>query len=98
MGAVITSSAADRAMINRKDYRMALIKREHLGARLAARLLLGEHKLAPFKIPAGLAQKHRNLKGEENITVQILMQTIEITGPVLEQQRGRPLLAGAVTF
>jgi len=40
MGAVIAPRAANRAMIDGEDHRVALVRREHFDARLAARLLL----------------------------------------------------------
>src|SRR4030095_16522830 len=97
-GAIVAARAPNWSMMNGKDDRVALVRSEHFDARLAARLLLREHKFAAVKIPSPLAQKEGDLKRKQNLTVQILVQAIEITRTVLQHQRRRPILACAVTL
>jgi len=98
MGTVITPRAAHRTMVDGKDHRVALVRREHLDARLPARLLLGEDEFAACKISTAFVQKGSYLKREEDIAVQVPVQAIIIAGAVLQHQRCRPFLACAVTL
>src|SRR5262249_19110058 len=98
MRPVKAAGALHRAMVNREDYCVTLIGSEHFDAGLAARLLFRENKFAAFKISSMLAQKEGDLKREENLAVQILMQAVEVTGTVLEDQRRRASLARGVTL
>jgi hypothetical protein len=54
VGSVVAACAANRSMMNCKDDRIPLFGSEHFNARLPARLLLGEDKLATVKIFAVL--------------------------------------------
>ena len=83
-------------MVHGKNHRIPLIRHDYLHPRLPARTLLGKDKFAAGKILAILAQKECNLKREENLAVAILMQTIEITRPIFEEQRCWPVLTGAM--
>jgi hypothetical protein len=69
VGAVVAARAANRAMMNCKDDRVALIRIERFDAGLLARALLGEDKFAAFKIFAALAQKEGDLKRKDDFTV-----------------------------
>ena len=51
----------DRTVMHGKGDRTALRERYHLGARLHARPLLGQHELAAFEIAARLRQENRQL-------------------------------------
>jgi hypothetical protein len=79
--------------MNREDDRVALVWGKHFDSRLFARPLFGEDKFTALEIPFPLAQEESDLKGKDYLAIQILMQTVEITGPVLKHQRRRPLLA-----
>jgi hypothetical protein len=83
MGAIITPCATNGAIVNGEYQRIALVRCEHFDTGLPARLLLRKHKLAACEIFRGLAQEERDLKWKEDLTVQILVQAVEITGTVL---------------
>jgi hypothetical protein len=84
-------------MMDCEGHRVALTKRNHLGARLHTRPLLGEHEFAPGKISLRLREQDRHLYGKDVFTVEILMQAVEVPLPILEEQRRRPLLSRVVT-
>ena len=75
---------------------LALDERHHLGARLHARALLGQHELAAGEIPARLAQQHRELDRENHVTVDVLVETVVASRFVAQQQRRRARLHGLV--
>jgi len=95
---VVALRASNRPMMNRKDHRIALVRREHFNAGLLARPLFGKHKFAACKIAPSLTQEEGDLKWKDDLAVQILVQTIEITRAVLQEQGRRALLAGAVAL
>ena len=84
VGAIISLRSANGTMMNGKDDSISLVGRQHFDTRLATRPLLGKHKFAAFEVPASLAQEESDLKRKDNFTVQILVQTVEITGSVLQ--------------
>src|ERR1041384_1641324 len=90
--AIIAAYAADRAMVDRKDDRVAAVGVERFGARLLSRALLAKDKLAAVKLLAALAQKHSKLKRKDDLAIEILMQTVEIAGAVFQEQRRWPFL------
>ena len=94
--AVGAARALDRPMVHREDDGVALPQRHHLGPRLQARALLGEDELAAGEIRARLGEQDRHLQGEDVLAVEILVQAVEVTGLVLQQQRRRPRLPGRV--
>jgi len=69
IGSVITSRAANRAMMNCKDDRVALVWREHLDAGLLARPLLGENEFTALEIPPSPAQEESDLKRKYHLAV-----------------------------
>lgn len=72
---------------------VALRERNHFGAGLHARALLGQHELAAGEIASRLGQEDRDLEREHVLAIEILMQAVEIAGLILQQQRRRPRLA-----
>ena len=52
--AIDAARAAHRPVMDREDHRLALAQRHHLGARLHARPLLGEHEFAAVEVVARL--------------------------------------------
>jgi hypothetical protein len=69
IGSVITSRAANGAMMNSKDDRVALVWREHLDAGLLARPLLGENEFAALEILPSPAQEESDLKRKDHLAV-----------------------------
>src|ERR1019366_7901465 len=68
---------------------LAAIERDRLAARLRARPLLGQEKLATVEIRAAPAEHERNLDREEDLAVQILMHAVVAAGVVAQHQRSR---------
>src|SRR5262249_28387396 len=63
---------------------------------LHARPLFGQGKLATCKVVAGLREEDRDLDRECVIAVEVLMQAVEITRHILQQQRRWARLTGVV--
>jgi hypothetical protein len=85
VGPVVAARASNGSMVNRKDYRVALLGREHFNPRLPARLLFGKHEFTAGEVGSALAQEKGELKGKHTVTVKILVQAVEITGAILQQ-------------
>jgi len=66
---VVALRASNRPMMNRKDHRIALVRREHFNAGLPARPLFGKNKFAAFEILSSLAQKEGDLKRKDDLAV-----------------------------
>ena len=80
--------------MNGEGDRITLSKRDDLGATLHAWPLFGQDKLPAGEIRIRLREEDRNLDRKEEIAIEILMEAVEVTGNVLQQQRRRPHLAG----
>src|SRR5215468_3673261 len=87
LDAIAAARAAHRAMVNGKGDGIALAERHDLDPALHARALLGQHKLAAGEIAPRLRQQDRHLVREGEIAIEILVQAIEITRPILEEER-----------
>src|SRR5258708_29738294 len=85
-----SAGSLHRTMMHRKRKRIALSKRNHLRPRLHTRTLLRQHKLASNKILSRLREQNRHLYREDMFPIKILMQTVVIPFPILQQQRSRP--------
>src|SRR5256886_9017878 len=92
--AIHSASACHRAMMHGEDYRVSLAKRHDLGPRLHAGPLLRNDKLPPGEVLTRLRQQDRHLQRKDTLSVEILVQAVVVTGPVLKQQRGGTGLAG----
>src|SRR6185369_2659303 len=95
--AVVALGAADRPVVHGKGDCIAPAERHDFDAALHARALLGQHELAAGEILLGYREQNSHLNREGEIAVEILMQAVEVAGPVLQQQRRRAGLAGGVT-
>ncbi len=98
VGAVVAARPFNRSMMNCKDYRVALLGREHFHPRLPARLLFGKHEFTAGEVGSALAQEKGQLKGKHTVTVKILVQAVEITGAIFQQQWRWTVLAGPMTL
>src|SRR6185437_16962081 len=78
--AIGAARAMHRAVMHGERNRVSLLERNHLGARLHARTLLGQHELATLEITAGLGQQDRDLQREDMLAIEVLMQAIVVTG------------------
>src|SRR5205085_4036103 len=97
INAVEPARPLHRAMVHGKGDRIALAERHHFRPRLHARALFRQDELAAGEIAPWFRQEDRNLQREHMLAVEILMQAIVITGPILQQQRGGPGLARGMT-
>ena len=68
----------------------------HLGPRLHAWPLLGEHELAALEVAPGLGEENRRLEREDVLSVEVLVQAVVVPFTVPEHERGRPGLAGVM--
>src|SRR5689334_16274410 len=94
--AVVAARAPMRPAVDREHDGVALAERNHLGARLHARPLLGEHELAAVEILSRRRQQDRELQRKDVVAIEILVQAIVVAGAVLQQERGGPRLARGV--
>ena len=94
--AVEAARPAARAIAAGKHHRVALAQRHHDRARLHARPLFDEHELAAGEVALRFGQEHRDLKGEKELAVEILVQAVEVARAVAQQQRRRQALPGRV--
>ena len=81
---IFAACSLDRAAVHSEHHTVALGQRDHLDARLHARSLFSQHKFAAFEVFDRLRQENRNLQREDMLPVQVLMQTVVITGAVLQ--------------
>src|SRR5215469_9792364 len=86
-----------RAVPRRNNNGLTPLWHDHIWSALRSGALLDEHKFPAIVVFALLTERENHLEGEEEFPVQILMQAVEITGSILQQDRGRPLLAAGVT-
>jgi hypothetical protein len=56
--------------------------------------LLGQCEFTPGEITPGLREEDRDLDRKDEIAIDVLMQTVEIAGAILQQQRRRSGLGG----
>src|ERR1700720_1044279 len=92
--AVVALRALNRAVVNGKGHGVALAERHDLNPALHARALFGQYKLAAGEVAAGLREQDRHLDRECEIAIKVLVQAVEVTGDVLEQEWRRPRLSG----
>ena len=91
-----TSFPLHWAIMNGEGHRVALFQSNHFRSRLHAWPLLGEHKFSSSEVPPRLRQQNCDLDREDMLAIEILMETIEIARSVLQEQRCRPTLSGAM--
>jgi len=76
-----------RAVMDCEGHRIPLPKWYDLSTALHARPLLGQNEFATCEVLAGLREKNGDLEREGEIAIEILMETIEVTWNILQQQR-----------
>jgi hypothetical protein len=81
---VVASGAPNGSMPDCKDNRIALRRKQDFNAGLLTRALLSEDKFAACKIPGVLTQEKSDLKWKYNVTVEVLVQAVKITGAVFQ--------------
>src|SRR6266436_3513908 len=96
INAIESARPLHRPVMHGKGHRIALSQRHYFGPRLHSRALLGEHEFAAGEITARFRQQDRDLQREHVFAIEVLMQAVVVAGAVLQQQRRRPGLAGAM--
>ena len=91
--AIGSPRSLDRPMTHRERYCVALAKRNHFWPRLHSRPLLGEDELTTREIPLGFRQEDCYLYRENVLPVNILVQAVEVTFAVSEEQWRRSRLS-----
>jgi len=86
-----------RAVPRRNSDGLTPLWHDHMWCVLRTGALLDEYEFTTIVVFAPLTERENHLEGEEEVPVQILMQAVEIAGSILQQNRGRPLLAAGVT-
>ena len=80
-----------------EDDALALHERNDFRPRLHARPLLREHEFTPGEIVARTRQQEGDLQRKNVLAVEVLVQTIIVTGLVGEEKRRRFRLSGFMT-
>src|SRR6185437_1478015 len=87
------SDLLHRPLAHGEDHAVALGEAHHLGARLHARPLFGQHELTALKVASGLGEEDRDLQRKEMLAVHVLVQTIVVAQSIAQKKRRRPHLA-----
>ena len=72
--AVGAATALDRPVVDREDYRLARLERDHIRPRLHPRTLLGQHELAAGELLSRPRQQEDRLQREVELAVKVLVQ------------------------
>jgi hypothetical protein len=83
--------------VNREGNGVASPEGHNFYSALHARTLFCQDKLTAGEIPSWLGKQDRYLKRKSELTIQILMQAVEVTGDVLKKQWCRLGLPSVVT-
>src|SRR5437773_9707600 len=83
-------------MMDREDHAVSLAERYDLGTRLHARPLLCKHEFAAREVVPRYRQEEGDLQWEDMLAIKILMQAVVIALAVVQEERCRPGLAGAM--
>src|SRR5437763_10145277 len=94
--AVETARAFHRAVAGGEEDSLAFTGRNDFGFRLRARLLLDQNEFYALPVAAGLTQREDHLQRESDVAVEILMQAIVAAGLVVQHERRRASLSGAM--
>lgn len=81
---VDTACAFDGPVMNREGDGIPLGQPDHFHPGLHSGALLGEYKLSALKVLTGTGKKSGHLNGEDVLTVEILVQAVEISSGILE--------------
>ena len=95
---VSSASSLHRTVVNWENHPVALLELRYFGPRLHAWPLFSQHELSSGEILTRARKQERNLKRENEITVQILVQGVEVARVVLQQERCGPQLSCLVTL
>src|SRR5262245_42234405 len=91
-GTIEAAYTQDGAIPGGDDSRFTLRGNDHDRCALRSRALLDQHQFASCVVPALLTECNDHLERKEVLTVQVLMQAIEVAGPIAQQDRSWPPL------
>src|SRR3954471_9595966 len=91
-GAVVALAALGGAVAGGEEEQLALVERDHVGARLLARALLDQHRLAAVEVLALAGEHGQRLERERDVAVEILVERVVAALVVAEDQRRGPEL------
>src|SRR5258706_8800438 len=92
-----TTSSLDRPVARCYRDRFALFQADGVTDRLGARALLDEKQLPAPELRFGIAQRYDDLKWEDERSVNVLMQAVEVARAIAKKKRCRPILGLLVT-
>src|SRR3954466_2017549 len=95
-GAVVALAALRGAVAGGEEEQLALVERDHVGARLLAWALLDQHRLAAVEVLALAAEHGQRLERERDVAVEVLVQRVVAALAVAEDQGRRTRLPGRV--
>src|SRR5580700_3693383 len=92
--AIVAPRSFHWAVMDCEGHSVTLPKWYNLRTALHTRPLFGQDELATCEVLARLGEKNCNLDRECEITIEILMETVEITRNILQQNWGWARLTG----
>ncbi len=95
-GAIITASAGDGAVVDGEDNGVTQGERYDGGAGLHARALFGEEEFTAGEVRTGGIEQDGDLEREDVFAVEVLVEAVEITGAVTEEEGCGARLTGGV--
>ena len=97
-GPDISAFPLDRPFMNGENEKVSQIRIERDYPGLLARPVFDEYEFTAFKLLSFPTQHNHGLQGKERRTIDVPMQTIEISAVIPKQQGGGLGLPLAVTF
>src|SRR5262249_24809530 len=91
-GSIEASRAAKRPVARRDNETFALREHECPTDRLCARPLLYKQQLPARKLGGWIAERNNDLKWEDNRTIDVVMEAVEVTLSIAKHKRRRPSL------
>lgn len=96
--AVNAACAGHRPVMNGKDHSLSLHEGNDLCSGLHARSLLGQHEFTACEIFGRVRKEDGDLKWKHMFAVEVLMQTVEVSWAIFEEERRGSRLSGIVTL
>src|SRR2546427_2625219 len=84
---VVAARAFHRPVTRGKNDRLSAVGEDHLRLGLRAGLLLDKDEFSAFPIAPLLAKQEYHLQRKADLAIEILMQTVETSGLVVQHQR-----------
>ena len=94
--AISAFRSLNRPIVYGEGHRITLPQWHYFGAALHTWSLFSQHKFSAGEVAFGFGEEDCNLEREREVAVEILMQAVEVTWHILQQQRRRPRLTFVV--